>query len=1018
MEEVAKVAEVAKLDKIDKVAEIRRFLGAVRRRALLTAVVRAGLFTTAALLVAALLLALCALGVGPAAFWPAVTAAVAIVVAGLGLTLGWLAPWWRLRGEHAVASFVGRRHAPVASDLMSAVELAVPAGRPIPHGGSPTITAAFHAAVAEAVGGLDPRRLAPLAGARGGALAMAAAALSVAAAVAWAPAVRRGLGLLVRTPTRFEGASVAREPLIGDVRLVYRYPRYTGIAERVVEGSTGDIVALKGARVRIEALTLRSARDAVLLLGDAGDAGEIPAALDRGRLVAELTLREGGSYRVWLAPLLGRPVREARPHRIVVEADRPPEVDVLGPADKLELQAPRPVEVGYAARDDFGLGAIDLVYRVDDGPEQRIALKHAAGARTAKDRTIFDPAKAGLRPGARVAYRIEAKDRDDVSGAKTGSSRTLYLTIENPRESLDQQLAREKEVLDKLIVALAERLEVSEVSVPAASASGAADVLTRLMTRLRLHENEEAAVALLGRVVDEERRAGTASKALVAALAGIAERLGRQLRDEAALLQGLRAKADNGTLGPGSFMRLQTAGAKHVRELESAVLLLDDLIGRQRLEDLAALGRDLTASYKRLQDLLTRYTAARDEALRRPLEREIRDLRARIEEMARKIAEVRARNEVPTEWQNMPDMREVMDKAQKLDQLLDKGDPQSLSAALSELGRSLESLQRMLDGNADEFGAQRFGEESRMASELMKKVGDLEGDQRQVAGDSQSLAGEVDAEIVRRLQDRMARLLEQAQDKAERLGKKVGATPSRDVGPGVEEELGRARERAKQIARLLPAGEWDEAKKETDRVAGNLRRLRRSLDQRGGQRPSSPQLEAFSGEMADAAKLAEELAADLDALAPRPETAMSPAQRERGRGLGERQGSLEQRTRELSEEMRRRAGQVPGGDKAGLDLESIAGQMGQAAGDLARGGAKEGAGKASDAADRLAKLREAMGRRQIGSSQCRNEPVPIPGADDSKAPREWRQELLEAMRERPPERFREEVRRYYEDLVK
>ena len=57
-----------------------------------------------------------------------------------------------------------------------------------------------------------------------------------------------------------------------------------------------------------------------------------------------------------------------------------------------------------------------------------------------------------------------------------------------------------------------------------------------------------------------------------------------------------------------------------------------------------------------------------------------------------------------------------------------------------------------------------------------------------------------------------------------------------------------------------------------------------------------------------------------------------------------------------------------------------------------------------------------MGKRQSGRNQ--REPVRIPGADEIKAPREWRQELLEAMRERAPERFREEVRRYYEELVK
>ena len=59
-----------------------------------------------------------------------------------------------------------------------------------------------------------------------------------------------------------------------------------------------------------------------------------------------------------------------------------------------------------------------------------------------------------------------------------------------------------------------------------------------------------------------------------------------------------------------------------------------------------------------------------------------------------------------------------------------------------------------------------------------------------------------------------------------------------------------------------------------------------------------------------------------------------------------------------------------------------------------------------------------MGQKPGESSRASREPVRIPDADESKAPREWRQELMEAMRERAPEKFRDEVRRYYEELVK
>ena len=87
------------------------------------------------------------------------------------------------------------------------------------------------------------------------------------------------------------------------------------------------------------------------------------------------------------------------------------------------------------------------------------------------------------------------------------------------------------------------------------------------------------------------------------------------------------------------------------------MLLLDDLIGRQRLEDLASLGKELTDAHQRLQDLLERYKATKDEGLRRQLEREARDLRARIADLAQKIAALKARNDVPEEWRNLPDMK-------------------------------------------------------------------------------------------------------------------------------------------------------------------------------------------------------------------------------------------------------------------------------------------------------------------------------------------------------------------------
>jgi hypothetical protein len=174
----------------------------------------------------------------------------------------------------------------------------------------------------------------------------------------------------------------------------------------------------------------------------------------------------------------------------------------------------------------------------------------------------------------------------------------------------------------------------------------------------------------------------------------------------------------------------------------------------------------------------------------------------------------------------------------------------------------------------------------------------------------------------------------------------------------------------------------------------------------------------FDGQVTDSAGLANELAADLARVVPRGDEVMSGEQRSRTRNLGQRQGGIEERTRGLSHELGGRDDAVPEAGKAAAELEEIADQMRQAGQDLQQGAAHEGAGRVDEAASRLAKLRQSMGHRPSDGSRPSREPVRIPDAEASQAPREWRQELMEAMREKAPEKFRDEVRRYYEELVK
>jgi hypothetical protein len=1013
----------ASVTAMSELERIRSFLDAMRWRLLLRAAIMTAGFGAAAMIVVLLGLAVVAAAVGPAGFWPTLTTAslLALVLAAVGA--GVLRPARRLRDERAAARRAGALVPPLASDLLSAVELEEKGDAAAM--ASPALVRAFHADVARSLAPVDPRALVPLQQA-----AAAVAAGLAALGLLWGatlifPSLAVGLRTLVHRPSLFEGAAISQGPLVGDVRVIYMYPPYTGLPPRTVEGSTGDLVAVKGTRVRLEARPLRSARKALLLLGDEGERGELPATLADGTLRAELTLTGSGTYRFWLQPTLGRAVREAASHRIEAETDAAPRVEIQGPADRLELATPRPIEVGYTASDDFGLGAVELVYRVGDRPEQRTLLRDAHGAKTAQGRTLWDPASTALVAGERIAYHIEGRDRDEVSGAKIGSSRTLYVIIQNPHESLEDRLDRQREVLEKLLVDLGDRLEHGPAE--GAAHPDAAEAASRLAALATVHEAEEGHLTLLGRLLDDDRREGTLGKPLRAALAGVADRLAKLLREEAPAIAAARGKAAAAGLG-----RLEGALGRHVAELERDVLLLDDLVGRQRLEDLASLGKELTDAHQRLQDLFARYKATKDESLRRQLEREARELRARISELAQKMAALKDRNDVPEEWRNAPDMKALADQAKKFDELLEKGDAADLDKALAELGDDLRGLRQMLDQNLDGFGGERFPQENRAVADLMKKVGEIEGDERSLEKETRSIAERQEAEVDKRLSGQLEDFLKREREKIDKLKQRLAGVPTGDPESGLAEDVERARDSAKQMMRLLGERDLAEAKGEAERAANNLDRAADHLQEAAGQAAQGTGGEGKRGKrkaadadreksaeaVGEARGLAQEIADDLEKLLPRPQETMSPQDREQARQQSERQGAIGQRTDETADEAARRLGKMPGLEKAEGELKSTASRMRQAAEMLKHSESKSAATAERDAAERLAKLRDSMQERSMGSSRAKHDPVRIPGADESAAPRAWRQELLDAMKERAPERFRDDVRRYYEELVK
>src|SRR5260370_22717776 len=163
---------------------------------------------------------------------------------------------------------------------------------------------------------------------------------------------------------------------------------------------------------------------------------------------------------------------------------------------------------------------------------------------------------------------------------------------------------------------------------------------------------------------------------------------------------------------------------------------------------------------------------------------------------------------------------------------------------------------------------------------------------------------------------------------------------------------------------------------------------------------------------------------------PKPSKLMSRQDQKRLSELAKRQSALRKRAQELGRELGKpRVGpdgkpmQLPIPREIGPGLREAGQHMERAEDDLRGQAAREAVGEEGQALEKLEQMKQQMQRERrpkesMQGSGMGKEPVRIPGADEFRAPKEFRQEMLEAMKRGAPAEYKEQLKRYYEELAK
>ncbi|MDQ3334115.1 MAG: hypothetical protein M4D80_03060 [Myxococcota bacterium] len=927
------------------------------------------------------------------------------VIVGM-FVIGFFVPRRRYSDDAAVARWVGTRHKKVASDLLSAVELARAPARP----GAPStvLVDALITATSQQLDDVEPAALFDREEIRRAwkwtGIAVVANVLLL---VAMPGVIGQGWRSLVLAPaTPYDGANLSEVPLVGDLEATLEFPAYSKRAPLRLPSSSGDVRGLPGTTVTLRARVLVPSRAAELVMETEGsEAKTIEAKLEGDQLTAELVIGASQRYRFALVGHAGQKSIETTTRIIEAEPDQAPMVQLMAPADPLDVTNLRRVELAYVIEDDFGITSAELVWEAGkDRGKKAITLGPTTQART-QGKVLWDIAEVQVPSGGEVRYWIEAKDNDTVDGANVGRSREFHLKVVSPRERHEETLGRHQEVAEKILKNLGGRLTMNPDE-PA--------------PREEMSRQLRETIIELGSVTAAFEKDPHASEAMRKALTQMRERLDRLATSEQKWIPKGKPAAK------GAYTAID---GKLIAELEDDTITLADWLDRERLEGTLDIADEIAAHQKRLSDLLAQFQKTKDPRLLDEIEREMKALDrayAELEKHRRGMPEDVLDQYVNRDAMQTAQGSNCMDEVRKLIKAGQVAQAQiKLEQCRSQHDRSASALEGSLAG----MRGDRFGDEQKKLDEVMNELADLAKDQDEIAAEANRLFEAYAEKADEVAKDKKREASKKAEALLEKLRRRLKDIDESGLTPFAKEELDIVERRLKDVETMVNDGDLAEAMGMAHQAKQSLDTIAGELEAAIEDDPKSKWADATQDALDDVGKarpIAKELITELQSLTPKPDQIMSADDLKSMDRLRRRQAMNQQRAKKLGDRTKQLGADLPGdtGQELGKKLGGAIQQMGTAD-ERMKSKDPSGTREATrSAADALAKARDrarsAARQAQEGAS-IGEEPIRIPGADEYKAPERFREELLEAMKKKEKgalEGYDDQLKRYYEELVK
>ena len=490
-------------------------------------------------------------------------------------------------------------------------------------------------------------------------------------------------------------------PQLGEFVIKCKYPDYTGLGVVERKGNP-NITALKGSAIEFKAKTNKTLKKAELVVNNK----KHQVFLNKGFISARFVIEKNSSYGFVLEAEDGSFDPEPPQYQISAVDDQPPVIELVSPNQDLVVADDTEIPLVFNAADDFILTKIKLHYKIDK-KEDSIDINPKT-AKTFQDtyEYTWKISRLGLKPSQKVRYYLEAFDNDTVNGPKSGVSSAYSFEImdyEKEHNSLEDGF---KDFRNELLKILADETVAKSKTESLKTIYSTSTYQSLNSLQKNIKDNMQKPLDMLSKLLLRMETDPLTDFSTYSEYKGLASHL-ENMKDNT-MPEAQKAIEEK------KWDKAKMTQEEIIASLEKMALLSEDIWHYQKMKDVLETGSKLEKAGSDLMDQLS--GAPKPEELQKALNN-IQDLMAQISKRLFKMPQ-----ELPEDFINSPavkniDLKSSQDLLSELSEAIARGDWEKAKALAKSLSEKLSSTLKTLD----EAG-KNIGFSSDMADKMQDKL--------------------------------------------------------------------------------------------------------------------------------------------------------------------------------------------------------------------------------------------------------------------------------------------------------